>query len=311
MFIYIYQEAQIDIVRALGNFLHIVGTLLISLILYPYLSDIFIFYLFLTKELSDAISFILVFGIVFVLWTFPIIFFNKRLKIIQKSPDTRSIGTSLNIILSASFGFLSYTLLCSYMLAILLSFPIAGIIKKSIGQSFVGSALSAQTYTIESQLKKAAGFTNHLLNYTAIEPDSKKTTLLNFTTIDQTREKNYEDAVLKILNAIRKRNNIPLLVPNAVLTLVSEAHAKDMLARGYISHTTPEGYFVSDRIESAGGRIYAQEIIIFTQAINLASVGLQDPIFNKIIQNSYLQRVGIGVLDAGLYGQIVVIVFTH
>lgn len=54
--------------------------------------------------------------------------------------------------------------------------------------------------------------------------------------------------VVSLTNEKRAENKLPKLTSNKELTLAAEAKAKDMAARGYFSHITPEGklpwYFI-------------------------------------------------------------------
>ncbi|SFB78041.1 Cysteine-rich secretory protein family protein [Tropicimonas isoalkanivorans] len=58
---------------------------------------------------------------------------------------------------------------------------------------------------------------------------------------------------LSLVNGSRAEQGLPELETDAVLQAAAEAHAEDMLAREYYSHTSPEGEDVRDRVLAAGG----------------------------------------------------------
>ncbi len=81
-----------------------------------------------------------------------------------------------------------------------------------------------------------------------------------------------------------------------------------MLARGYFSHYTPEGLSPFDRMAKANiAFIAAGENLAFAPNVTLAMQGLmQSPGHRANILSKDFGRVGIGVLDAGIYGEMFV-----
>jgi uncharacterized protein YkwD len=60
--------------------------------------------------------------------------------------------------------------------------------------------------------------------------------------------------VVALVNEERSAAGCPALGTDARLTAAARAHSADMAARGYFSHTTPEGVQFSTRITDAGYR---------------------------------------------------------
>jgi uncharacterized protein YkwD len=60
------------------------------------------------------------------------------------------------------------------------------------------------------------------------------------------------DAVVCEVNRVRDARGLDALRSDRKLERAGEAHARDMVRRGYFSHVTPEGETVSDRLRSAG-----------------------------------------------------------
>lgn len=54
------------------------------------------------------------------------------------------------------------------------------------------------------------------------------------------------------LNAARSSNGAATLVSNSGLDAVALAHTRDMVARGYVSHRSPEGVGPDARVQAAG-----------------------------------------------------------
>ena len=68
----------------------------------------------------------------------------------------------------------------------------------------------------------------------------------------QTSDQVRADAVA-IVNAERARHGLSPLSLDATLSAAAQAHAEDMTARAYVSHTSPEGTTPADRYMAAGG----------------------------------------------------------
>jgi uncharacterized protein YkwD len=58
--------------------------------------------------------------------------------------------------------------------------------------------------------------------------------------------------VASIVNEERRKAGLPRLTTDPLLTQAAQAHAADMATRGYLSHHSPEGTTVADRVTVAG-----------------------------------------------------------
>lgn len=69
-------------------------------------------------------------------------------------------------------------------------------------------------------------------------------------------------AALDLVNSYRQQAGVPPVTLEPRLTQAAQAHSDDMAARGYFSHTTPEGVSPGTRITRAGyqWRTYGENI---------------------------------------------------
>jgi uncharacterized protein YkwD len=58
--------------------------------------------------------------------------------------------------------------------------------------------------------------------------------------------------ILELVNAARSEQKLPALALEPTLSEAAQAHALDMLKRGYFEHETPEGEGIADRYGKAG-----------------------------------------------------------
>ena len=58
--------------------------------------------------------------------------------------------------------------------------------------------------------------------------------------------------MVEAVNVERQAHGLPSLTADEQLTLVARTHGRDMVARGYFSHVTPEGITLRGRLEEHG-----------------------------------------------------------
>ncbi|RYY91687.1 MAG: hypothetical protein EOO11_22355, partial [Chitinophagaceae bacterium] len=73
---------------------------------------------------------------------------------------------------------------------------------------------------------------------TEVKPN--ETVTLHFTVKNPKLRTDLEAKMLELVNEERAREGLPALVADPELAVVARAHARDMFARGYFSHYTPE-----------------------------------------------------------------------
>jgi uncharacterized protein YkwD len=105
-----------------------------------------------------------------------------------------------------------------------------------------------------------------------------------------------ERSVLCLTNAARRRAGLALLVADRRLNRAARDHSADMVARGYFSHTSPEGGSPSDRAQAAGYPGAAGENIAASSAgtaISVFSLWRASPGHNANLLGSY-SAIGLG-----------------
>ena len=116
-----------------------------------------------------------------------------------------------------------------------------------------------------------------------------------------------EAKMLVLVNEERQKVGLKALKADPEMLVVAREHSKDMFARGYFSHETPEGLSPFDRMKKAKVRYFAAgENLALGQTLNICHRGLMNsPGHRKNILNPAYGRVGIAVLDGGLYGLMI------
>ncbi len=115
-----------------------------------------------------------------------------------------------------------------------------------------------------------------------------------------------EETMLELLNIEREKHGLNKLVLDDNLTTLARAHSADMWQRQYFAHIAPDGKTPLDRMKSSGIKFaHAGENLALTKTIERAHEGLMEsPGHRRNILDPKFGRVGIGVIDGGIYGKM-------
>nr|WP_294901029.1 CvpA family protein [uncultured Pedobacter sp.] len=153
---------------------------------------------------------------------------------------------------------------------------------------------------ISEQVKKS-------ISKLTIEPESDQTVYLHFKVEHPVVNEKMENHLLVLVNEERRKFHLPLLVRDTALRTVARAHSLDMFKNGYFSHISLSGSSPFDRI-TAHHINYTQagENLALAQTVEIAHIGLMNsPGHRANILNPRYGRVGIGIMDGGIYGIMV------
>lgn len=221
---------------------------------------------------------------------------------------------SLNHWLGIIPGLVSAFIILSFILSIIVTFPSSPLIKQAVNNSVIGSKLVANTSQFESILNQVfGGALNETLNFLTVEPKSNETIQLHFKVLNGTVDATAEQQMLQMVNQQRVSQGLDPLVFNAALRTIARQHSDDMFKRGYFSHFTPEGFSPFDRMAKAGINYqYAGENLALAPSTSLAMQGLMNsPGHRANILSPNFHKVGIGVINGGIYGEMFTQDFTN
>ena len=200
----------------------------------------------------------------------------------------------------------------AFVLLFVVSLPIRPDIKKDVFNSKSGSFLTQKAQILEKPFNSVFGpIAKQSLTFLTVKTEEKGSIPLEYTQSEQTVDRQSEQEMFRLVNEERAKYGAGVLVWEENLAKVGRAHSKDMFERGYFSHYSPEGKDVGDRLDEAGiAYSIAGENLALAPNVNRAHTGLMnseghrrnilDPAFNKI---------GIGVIDGGVYGKMFTQVF--
>ncbi|MBU0572733.1 CvpA family protein [Patescibacteria group bacterium] len=204
-------------------------------------------------------------------------------------------------------------IIVAFILTLVLGLPVSPKIKLSTTESKIGGYILEQTAGIESKINEIfGGVIEDSLTYFTIKPESKERVALEVATQELLVDEASEGEMFKLVNEEREAAGLNKLSWDTEIVSVARVHATDMWERKYFGHVSPEGKDAGDRLTEAGINYdYAGENLALAPTVSSAHVGLMNSEGHRenILEPKF-NKVGIGVIDNGIYGKMFVQVFT-
>jgi len=226
------------------------------------------------------------------------------LKATPKTAHHHGVNKILGIIPGAINGVVWATIIS----ALLLALPLSDGLSERTRESRIADRLADHVEWIDEKLSPVFDEAiNKTINKLTVNPGSHKSVKLSYTVSNPKVREDLETKMLALVNEERKKAGFNPLAADPELTGVARNHSRDMFARGYFSHVTPEGKSPFDRISEADVKfLTAGENLALAQTLSLAHKGLMNsPGHRANILEPKFGRVGIGILDGGVYGLMV------
>lgn len=204
-------------------------------------------------------------------------------------------------------GMLAGLVLLSFLLTVITILPLSNTLKQMITSSVVGNILVAQSQDFEKGLANVfGGKPDDLLTFLTVEPQTNAMVHLDFKVSNGKMNEISEQQMLVSVNKERTSRGLSALELDTQLQTLARSHSGDMLSRSYFSHFTPEGKSPFDRMNDANiSYQYAGENLAFSANTDLAMQGLMQSAGHRAnILSPNFHRIGIGVINAGIYGQM-------
>lgn len=200
------------------------------------------------------------------------------------------------------------------ILVMIATFPIQPTVKRSVLDSKIGSQILKASYSLESPVKQIfGGAANDTLTFLTIKPKTDERVNLGFQTNQFTIDQTSENMMINLVNGERAARGLKVLAFDGRLRSVARLHSEDMFKRGYFSHYSPEGLTVAGRLLNTEiDFLAAGENLAYAPSLELAHKGLMNSEGHRAnILSSDFGKVGIGVLDGGIYGKMFTQVFSN
>lgn len=260
--------------------------------------------------ISDAVGFFIVW---FFLETLVSLTFRFTVFPLLSPLMHNKINRGFGYIAGAFQGMLFFLFIVSLVFAL----PVRGNVKQAVLDSKTGPLFVNAAQQFEGSIKNIFG--NAImdsLNFLTVKPDSDAQVDLKFKAQPQSLKEDAESerVMLSLLNRERTSRGEKALAPDEALRRVARAYAREMLINGFFSHTSAvDGSSPADRVERANIEyLVVGENLAYAPDVYIAHQGLMNsPGHRANILSADYGRVGIGVIDAGVYGKMFVQAFKN
>jgi len=228
-------------------------------------------------------------------------------RILEKVP-ARVQQHILNRILGVLPGTVNGLIWAALLSAFLLLMPLTNEVSKQTRDGKLAGKLIKQVSWMQDKLSPVFG---DALNYTipqnSVEVSANNPIKLPFTVKLPKDRPDLEAQMLVLVNRERTQRGLGALKADSAMAVVARKHSADMFARGYFSHYTPEGVDPFMRMKKDHIRFLAAgENLALAQTLSIAHNGLMhSPGHRANILNPAFGRLGISILDGGVYGLMI------
>ena len=187
-------------------------------------------------------------------------------------------------------------------LAVLLLVPLGGPVHDDVDRSPLGSrvVVAAMRYERESPLGARRLFDVQLDGTVEVPFDVP-------IGLSAPRDEETEQMLASLANAERRRSGIRELVVDPRLTEVARRHSEEMVRFRYFGHRSPITGLADDRLADAGiafSRVH-EVLVIGSSALVVHERVAASPLQGARMLDPDATRMGVGVLDAGIYGLVI------
>jgi uncharacterized protein YkwD len=203
--------------------------------------------------------------------------------------------------------------LVSFMLTLIVALPVTPIVKRDVTNSIIGEFLIQKTSGIEAKLNEVfGGLASDALTYLTVEPGSQSSIQINSGKGELIVDAQAESDMFNLVNGERTSRGVTALKWRPELVPVARAYAIDMWERNYFGHYSPEGKSVADRLNAHGiSYTVVGENLALAPTLQTAHTGLMNSEgHRRNILDPDFKRMGIGIIDNGIYGKMFVQIFT-
>lgn len=233
-----------------------------------------------------------------------------------KKLSPKIFKSKINIFFAFIPSIFQATLFYAFILTLLLALPVKLNFKTDILTSKTGPLLISFSQKLEEKLKPV--FNEAIietLNFLTIKPDSEEMVFLNFTLNknDLKIDPNSEQKMFNLINKERKLRNLPPLTFDEKLRETAEEYGQEMFIYGFFSHYSKIDHSSpAERLNRKNIQFFITgENLAYAPDVQIAHRGFMESEGHRAnILSVEFKKVGIGVVEGGIFGKIFVQEFT-
>ncbi len=275
----------------------------LALMLYPAFGSFLAERTSIARSIANLFSFLIAFGALRTAFAFLLEFAKGPVSSWTAAHRWKIAERALGALLGAFEGLIWL----SFIFALLTWFPFSSAAKEAIADSRIGKSMADATTAIEPQVERLLGpAARDTIGFTTIRKPDEKRRIKIPKGVKLSVDVEAEERMLQKVNEARMRAGLSPLIMDAALRKVARRHSEEMFRLGYFSHNSPVSGSPFDRLDRAGIKYFiAGENIAYAQNVDLAHDGLMSskPHRENILTSEF-EKAGIGIVDAGIYGEM-------
>ncbi|WP_374950219.1 CvpA family protein [Mucilaginibacter sp.] len=205
-------------------------------------------------------------------------------------------------------GVITGIILTMMLAAVLLLVPFTNRVSHETRNSLLANRLAERVSWLDDSLSPVfAEALNRTVSKSTAAVNNEHDAKLPFRVINADTRQDLEAEMLVLVNKERAAYKLQPLKADPAMAVVARKHSADMFARSYFSHYTPEGADPFARMrKNKITFLTAGENLALAQTLIMAHNGLMNsPGHRANILNPNFGRLGIGILDGGVYGLMI------
>lgn len=229
---------------------------------------------------------------------------NRLVAVVPHRAHAHPVNRTLGLLPGFADGLVNALVVSVLLLAV----PLLDGLTTLTRESAIATHLSVPAQWLEARLTPIfEEAVSRTVSRMVVQPGSRERIPLPYTVANPRPRPDLEARMLELVNRERAAQGLAPLRADPELAEVARAHSRDMFARGYFSHIAPDGKDPFDRMRQAQVRyITAGENLALAPTLALAHQGLMDSSGHRAnILRPAFGRVGIGIVDGGMRGQMV------
>ncbi len=303
--VYVLEGYAIGFIRGTADFISFLLSFIFGLYFYGTLGSLLVTNFNIPQGFANALGFFMGAFICEVLLT--VIFRFVILPSVIVKSEGLNYSKGIEKIAGILPGVLSAVVLLAFVLTMIIALPISPFLKNAVSSSRLGEPLVSSIQGFDKELNNVfGGAVNDALTFLTVEPKSEELLKLNFQVKSTKVDEVAEEEMLNLLNIERVNAGLSEFRKDLSLRGTARKHCEDMLERGYFSHYSPEGKSPFDRMSEDNIEFkYAGENLALAPHAKLAMKGfMNSPGHRANILSKNFGKVGVGVIDGGIYGQM-------
>lgn len=308
LFYFAYRGYVIGFAASLLNLLSSVLSVLIAFRFYAEVGGFFQDTMGASKLIAPVLGFFAVIIIAEVILSFLFSYLYKMIfELFQFLKPLIIVDKITGVLVQLVLGIVLVTL----GLIVFLRLPLATDIKKDVTASYWGRNVVPQSALVEPQIRQLLGAIPQetLLYLIPKQPNSDESIKMNFPAseeLDLKEDPQSGNDMLILVNEERTSRGIRPLMWDDSIVPTALLHSYDMFRRSYFSHINPDGKTPFDRMTDGGVEyLLAGENLAYAPSVEVAHKGLMNsPGHRENILRPEFGRIGIGVVDGGIYGKM-------